>query len=64
AHPSVRGPVGRTRDRAEALAPRGLADRALPRIDRLVDAYDALGADRLIPVGGRGLERIAVREPE
>ncbi|MFC8977783.1 hypothetical protein ACFT6Z_04715 [Streptomyces sp. NPDC057131] len=56
--------MGRTRDRAEALAPRGLADRALPRIDRLVDAYDALGADRLIPVGGRGLERIAVREPE
>ncbi|MEU8518954.1 phenylalanine--tRNA ligase beta subunit-related protein [Streptomyces sp. NBC_01216] len=48
----------RTRNSAEALARRALADGGLPRINRLVDAYNAISVARLIPVGGEDLDRI------
>ncbi|MFJ9577008.1 B3/4 domain-containing protein [Streptomyces sp. NPDC101191] len=51
----------RTRNSAEALARRALADGAaggLPRINRIVDAYNAVSVARLIPVGGEDLDRI------
>ncbi|MFF0752469.1 B3/4 domain-containing protein [Streptomyces sp. NPDC004267] len=48
----------RTRNSAEALAKRALADGGLPRINRLVDAYNAISVARLIPVGGEDLNRI------
>ncbi|MFI6643979.1 B3/4 domain-containing protein [Streptomyces sp. NPDC050504] len=48
----------RTRNSAEALAKRALADGGLPRINLLVDAYNAVSVARLIPVGGEDLDRI------
>ncbi|MFI9048824.1 B3/4 domain-containing protein [Streptomyces sp. NPDC053427] len=48
----------RTRNSAEALAKRALADGGLPRINRLVDLYNALSVAHLIPVGGEDLDRI------
>ncbi|MFE9044603.1 B3/4 domain-containing protein [Streptomyces sp. NPDC007818] len=48
----------RTRNSAEALARRAAADGGLPRINRLVDAYNAISVAHLIPVGGEDLNRI------
>lgn len=48
----------RTRNSAEALAKRALADGGLPRINRLVDVYNAISVAHLIPVGGEDLDRI------
>ncbi|WP_329129151.1 phenylalanine--tRNA ligase beta subunit-related protein [Streptomyces caniferus] len=48
----------RTRNSAEALARRALADGGLPRINRLVDLYNALSVAHLVPVGGEDLDRI------
>ncbi|MEU6985254.1 phenylalanine--tRNA ligase beta subunit-related protein [Streptomyces sp. NPDC046324] len=48
----------RTRNSAEALARRALADGGLPRISRLVDAYNAISVAHLVPVGGEDLDRI------
>ncbi|MEU9704294.1 phenylalanine--tRNA ligase beta subunit-related protein [Streptomyces sp. NPDC047981] len=48
----------RTRNSAEALAKRALADGGLPRINRLVDAYNAISVGHLIPAGGEDLDRI------
>ncbi|WP_055599474.1 B3/B4 domain-containing protein [Streptomyces aureus] len=48
----------RTRNSAEALARRALADGGLPRVNRLVDAYNAVSVAHLIPVGGEDLGRI------
>ncbi|MGW2564077.1 B3/B4 domain-containing protein [Streptomyces sp. NPDC001514] len=48
----------RTRNSAEALARRALADGGLPRINLLVDAYNAISVAHLIPVGGEDLDRI------
>ncbi|GHG11045.1 B3/4 domain-containing protein [Streptomyces filamentosus] len=48
----------RTRNSAEALARRALADGGLPRINRLVDAYNAISVAHLVPVGGEDLNRI------
>ncbi|MDQ8706382.1 phenylalanine--tRNA ligase beta subunit-related protein [Streptomyces sp. LHD-70] len=48
----------RTRNSAEALAKRALADGGLPRINVLVDVYNAISVAHLIPVGGEDLDRI------
>lgn len=48
----------RTRNSAEALARRALADGGLPRINRLVDIYNAVSVAHLVPVGGEDLDRI------
>ncbi|NBE53210.1 B3/B4 domain-containing protein [Streptomyces boluensis] len=48
----------RTRNSAEALAKRALADGGLPRINVLVDVYNAISVAHLIPVGGEDLGRI------
>ncbi|MFD5430195.1 B3/4 domain-containing protein [Streptomyces sp. NPDC127084] len=48
----------RTRNSAEALARRALADGGLPRINVLVDAYNAISVAHLIPVGGEDLDLI------
>ncbi len=48
----------RTRNSAEALAKRALADGGLPRINRLVDLYNAISVAHLIPVGGEDLDQI------
>ncbi|MEV3988379.1 phenylalanine--tRNA ligase beta subunit-related protein [Streptomyces sp. NPDC049837] len=48
----------RTRNSAEALARRALADGGLPRINLLVDAYNAVSVAHLIPVGGEDADRI------
>ncbi|WP_282692301.1 phenylalanine--tRNA ligase beta subunit-related protein [Streptomyces sp. CC208A] len=48
----------RTRNSAEALARRALADGGLPRVNRLVDAYNAISVAHLVPVGGEDLNRI------
>ncbi|RST18943.1 cytoplasmic protein [Streptomyces sp. WAC05374] len=48
----------RTRNSAEALAKRALADGGLPRINLLVDAYNAVSVAHLIPVGGEDTDRI------
>jgi DNA/RNA-binding domain of Phe-tRNA-synthetase-like protein len=42
----------RTRNSAEALAKRALSDAGLPRINVLVDLYNAISVAHLIPVGG------------
>ncbi|MFD9722154.1 B3/4 domain-containing protein [Streptomyces sp. NPDC059076] len=51
----------RTRNSAEALAKRALTDAGLPRINRLVDLYNAISVAHLIPVGGEDLDHIAGR---
>ncbi|WP_326648224.1 MULTISPECIES: phenylalanine--tRNA ligase beta subunit-related protein [unclassified Streptomyces] len=48
----------RTRNSAEALARRALADGGLPRINRLVDLYNAISVAHLIPVGGEDTDHI------
>ncbi|MGW1257192.1 B3/B4 domain-containing protein [Streptomyces sp. NPDC002513] len=45
----------RTRNSAEALARRALSDAGLPRINVLVDVYNAISVAHLIPVGGEDL---------
>ncbi|MFE3022332.1 B3/4 domain-containing protein [Streptomyces sp. NPDC059256] len=49
----------RTRNSAEALGKRALTDAGLPRINRLVDLYNAISVAHLIPVGGEDLDHIA-----
>ncbi|MEU3983580.1 phenylalanine--tRNA ligase beta subunit-related protein [Streptomyces sp. NPDC026672] len=48
----------RTRNSAEALAKRALSDAGLPRINVLVDLYNAISVAHLIPVGGEDLDLI------
>lgn len=48
----------RTRNSAEALAKRALADGGLPRVNRLVDVYNAISVAHLVPVGGEDADRI------
>ncbi|QOV40112.1 cytoplasmic protein [Streptomyces ferrugineus] len=48
----------RTRNSAEALAKRALAGAGLPRINVLVDVYNAISVAHLIPVGGEDIDRI------
>ncbi|WP_149182874.1 phenylalanine--tRNA ligase beta subunit-related protein [Streptomyces sp. TRM49041] len=48
----------RTRNSAEALARRALVDGGLPRINRLVDAYNAVSVAHLVPVGGEDADRV------
>ncbi|MEU6370422.1 phenylalanine--tRNA ligase beta subunit-related protein [Streptomyces sp. NPDC046931] len=48
----------RTRNSAEALARRALSDAGLPRINVLVDIYNAVSVAHLIPVGGEDLDRV------
>ncbi|MFI9751505.1 B3/4 domain-containing protein [Streptomyces collinus] len=48
----------RTRNSAEALAKRALSEAGLPRINLLVDLYNAVSVAHLIPVGGEDLDRI------
>ncbi|KUF14599.1 B3/B4 domain-containing protein [Streptomyces silvensis] len=48
----------RTRNSAEALAKRALADGGLPRINALVDVYNAVSVARLVPVGGEDLDLV------
>ena len=48
----------RTRNSAEALAKRALSDAGLPRINLLVDLYNAISVAHLIPVGGEDADRI------
>lgn len=49
----------RTRNSAEALARRALSDAGLPRINVLVDLYNAISVARLIPVGGEDIDRVS-----
>ena len=44
---------------AEALAARVLKGGALPRVNRLVDLYNAVSVRHLVPVGGEDLDRLA-----
>ncbi|MGW3493017.1 B3/B4 domain-containing protein [Streptomyces sp. NPDC001020] len=48
----------RTRNSAEALARRALSDAGLPRINVLVDLYNAISVAHLIPVGGEDIHLI------
>ncbi|WP_030661058.1 B3/B4 domain-containing protein [Streptomyces cellulosae] len=48
----------RTRNSAEALAKRALSEAGLPRINLLVDLYNAVSVAHLIPVGGEDLDHI------
>ncbi|MEV7890087.1 B3/B4 domain-containing protein [Streptomyces sp. NPDC002817] len=48
----------RTRNSAESLAKRASADGGLPRINLLVDLYNAISVAHLIPVGGEDIDRI------
>ncbi|MGW7266117.1 B3/B4 domain-containing protein [Streptomyces sp. NPDC054842] len=48
----------RTRNSAEALAKRALSDAGLPRINLLVDVYNAISVAHLIPVGGEDADLI------
>ncbi|MFF3331669.1 B3/4 domain-containing protein [Streptomyces sp. NPDC002888] len=48
----------RTRNSAEALAKRALSEGGLPRINLLVDLYNAISVAHLIPVGGEDTDRI------
>jgi DNA/RNA-binding domain of Phe-tRNA-synthetase-like protein len=43
---------------AEALAARVLKGAPLPRVNRLVDAYNAVSVSHLIPVGGEDADRL------
>lgn len=49
----------RTRNSAEALARRALSDTGLPRINLLVDVYNAISVAHLIPVGGEDIEHVS-----
>ncbi|MFJ4468497.1 B3/4 domain-containing protein [Streptomyces sp. NPDC089424] len=48
----------RTRNSAEALARRALTDAGLPRINLLVDIYNAVSVAHLIPVGGEDIDHV------
>ncbi|MFE5813982.1 B3/4 domain-containing protein [Streptomyces sp. NPDC056479] len=48
----------RTRNSAEALAKRALSEAGLPRINLLVDVYNAISVAYLVPVGGEDIDRI------
>ncbi|WP_046499937.1 B3/B4 domain-containing protein [Streptomyces odonnellii] len=48
----------RTRNSAEALAKRALSEAGLPRINLLVDLYNAVSVAHLVPVGGEDTDRI------
>ncbi|WP_405884759.1 phenylalanine--tRNA ligase beta subunit-related protein [Streptomyces sp. NBC_01384] len=48
----------RTRNSAEALAKRALSDAGLPRINVLVDIYNAISVAHLIPVGGEDIDHV------
>ncbi|MFB7495664.1 B3/4 domain-containing protein [Streptomyces sp. NPDC056161] len=48
----------RTRNSAEALAKRALSESGLPRINLLVDVYNAVSVARLLPVGGEDADRV------
>ncbi|MFH8693360.1 B3/4 domain-containing protein [Streptomyces chartreusis] len=48
----------RTRNSAEALAKRALSEAGLPRINLLVDAYNAISVAHLLPVGGEDIDHI------
>ncbi|MFD5846592.1 B3/B4 domain-containing protein [Streptomyces chartreusis] len=48
----------RTRNSAEALAKRALSGAGLPRINLLVDVYNAISVAHLVPVGGEDTDRI------
>jgi DNA/RNA-binding domain of Phe-tRNA-synthetase-like protein len=48
----------RTRNSAEALAKRALSQAGLPRINLLVDLYNAVSVAHLVPVGGEDTDRI------
>ncbi|MEQ8147825.1 phenylalanine--tRNA ligase beta subunit-related protein [Streptomyces sp. OP7] len=48
----------RTRNSAEALARRALSEAGLPRINLLVDVYNAVSVARLMPVGGEDADRV------
>ncbi|MEU0103455.1 phenylalanine--tRNA ligase beta subunit-related protein [Streptomyces sp. NPDC006267] len=48
----------RTRNSAEALARRALAEGGLPRINLLVDAYNAISVAHLVPVGGEDTDHV------
>lgn len=48
----------RTRNSAEALARRALSDAGLPRINLLVDLYNAISVAHLVPVGGEDVDHI------
>ena len=48
----------RTRNSAEALAKRALSEAGLPRINLLVDLYNAISVAHLIPVGGEDVDRV------
>ncbi|MEV8432531.1 B3/B4 domain-containing protein [Streptomyces chartreusis] len=48
----------RTRNSAEALAKRALSEAGLPRINLLVDVYNAISVAHLVPVGGEDIDRI------
>lgn len=48
----------RTRNSAEALAKRALSAAGLPRINLLVDLYNAISVAHLIPVGGEDIDLI------
>ncbi|WP_329391288.1 B3/B4 domain-containing protein [Streptomyces sp. NBC_01716] len=58
AYTAFGGKPNRTRNSAEALARRALADGGLPRINLLVDLYNAISVAHLIPVGGEDTDRI------
>ena len=46
---------------AEALAARVLKGGELPRVNRLVDLYNAVSVRHLVPVGGEDLDRLPAR---
>ncbi|CAM5245927.1 B3/4 domain-containing protein [Streptomyces sp. KS_5] len=48
----------RTRNSAEALAKRALSEAGLPRINLLVDVYNAISVAHLLPVGGEDIDHI------
>ncbi|MEG3628253.1 B3/B4 domain-containing protein [Streptomyces poriticola] len=48
----------RTRNSAEALAKRALSAAGLPRINLLVDLYNAVSVAHLVPVGGEDIDRV------
>lgn len=48
----------RFRNSAEALARRALGDAGLPRVNKLVDIYNAISVAHLVPVGGEDTDRI------
>ncbi|MEU0408218.1 phenylalanine--tRNA ligase beta subunit-related protein [Streptomyces griseorubiginosus] len=48
----------RTRNSAEALARRALSGAGLPRVNLLVDLYNAISVAHLVPVGGEDLDRV------